>query len=157
MPANLRRGFPLHGDTASFRVTESNMWSSALILGINLVGIGVLLLVLLAWKEYWAVIAGVGGVGALLAYLGARNKTTWRLNIKRSTRTFLVTRNSVPVPSSAVDLVIVKRPAIGYSLAMLVKNGPTIYLAASKSQVVLEALQKELMQCLAESMVSGTI
>ena len=132
MPGDLRRGFPLHGDTAGFRATKRDVWVLALIAGIYLLGLALLLLVLLASKAHWVLLASLGVAGAALFYLGLRNKTTWRLTIKRSAELFLVTRNGVPLPPSSVGLEIHQRLAIGYSLAVHLENGPTIHLAASK-------------------------
>jgi hypothetical protein len=156
MPGDLRRGFPLHGDTAGFRATKRDVWVLALIAGIYLLGITVILLVLLASKAHWVLLASLGGAGAMLFYLGLRNKTTWRLKIKRSAGMFLVTRNGVPVPPSSLGLGIHQRPAIGYSLAVHLEDGPTIHLAASKNQSVLESLRDELARCLAKSAAPTT-
>ena len=140
MPGDLRRGFPLHGDTAGFRATKRDVWVLALIAGIYLLGLALLLLVLLASKAHWVLLASLGGAGAMLFYLGLRNKTTWRLKIKRS----------------AGMLGIHQRPAIGYSLAVHLEDGPTIHLAASKNQSVLESLRDELARCLAKSAAPTT-
>jgi hypothetical protein len=107
---DLRRGFPLSGDTAGFRVTRCDVWSTALILGINLLAVTVLLLVLLTWKEHAVLLLGFGAVDAALFAIGLRHKTSWRLTVKCSAETFPVTRNGVPLPPSAVSLEVVRRP-----------------------------------------------
>ncbi len=156
----LRRGFPLKGGRARFRVTVQDGWSLlvrlSLVLHVLWLGCAFLAFALAppARLILLAVAVGLLVVSTLLTLASARRMTQYRIEIDLSKDSFQVLTKGRPCSLDAIHMKVVPRGLIGHCLVIWITSGKSalpLSLAASKDLGTMQVLMEDLRFALGRS------
>ncbi|MBN1997203.1 hypothetical protein JW935_06615 [candidate division KSB1 bacterium] len=93
-------------------------------------------------------LAVISVAGIFLMRYSKKRIKTWKVSIDRPKRRMELVCLNDPHSDNSFFLSIRKRPMMGYALWFQIKDGPGMFIAGSKSEEILNALAKELLEFL---------
>ena len=152
--ATLSRAYALHCDRAKFRITDNDRFALLLRLSIFIILFTIVFIVLLpftaiSWNIWLPIVGVLTATGGSLFFYAYKRKTTWKIEIDRPKRRFLILCNQKPYPNDLITLSVIDRPMLGCALWLAIENGPALFIAGSRSRETVDELAKELVQLLA--------